>query len=87
MITLKHAYVKLTYLDTENLKEALRGNQIIRAWMAVEKLEKAIEEIQKPVYQAMNKKQKKQLVNGWMPDTDDGEYIEVKFDGYMDDKK
>ena len=53
----------------------------------VEKLEKAIEEIQKPVYQAMNKKQKKQLVDGWMPDTDDGEYIEVKFDGYMDDKK
>lgn len=84
MITLKHAYIKLTLFDNklQEVLECVNEGKPLTAYHNVQKLLEWTEDIMKPVYQALPIKAKLQFLDGWDPDTDDGSYIEVPFNGY-----
>ena len=79
MITKKHAYVNITNMDytMRNVLEDLIANRNITAYNRLVEIQKDIKELWKPLYSTLTKKQKKELLDGWTPDTSDGDYITV----------
>jgi len=84
MITLKQAYFWLTLFDNklDRILECINEGRPLTAYHTVHDLKKWTADVLKPVYQALPIKAKLQFLDGWDPDTDEGEWLEVDFKGY-----
>ena len=85
MITKKHAYIILSDLKytIRDIEDRLNENNPVSAWRVVQELKEKTDSIIKPMYSTLSKKDRKELLDGWMPDTAEGNYIklpDIKFD-------
>jgi len=80
MITVKQAYITLINLKYKmnDIENNLLENQPVRANFNLTRMRDDVERIIKPFYSTVGKKQKKELLEGWDPDTNDGKYLNIK---------
>lgn len=76
MITVKHAYINLTFIKNkiENIESCINDGKLITAYHNLQDLKKWNKEMLPVFYKTLSKKQKKELKQGWMPDDDQGGY-------------
>ena len=89
MITGKHAYIILTNLQYEirSIEDCIKENKVIYAYLQLQGMKENIDKIVKPLYSTLSKKQKKELLDGWTPDTNEGSYIDVKEPKFLNEEK
>jgi len=89
MITRKQAYIRLLNLKNtlRNIEENLFNNEPVRAYYVLQRMKEDIETIVKPMHSSLTKKQKRELLDGWDPDTDEGSYITIPDEEFIDEEK